>query len=61
MEEHDAHCPYCGETIGLLIDCSVEQQQYTEDCHVCCSPILVSIEISADGHILSVRTEQENG
>lgn len=61
MEEHDISCPFCGETIGLLIDCSVLQQQYTEDCQVCCSPILLTIEIDSDGHIVSVDAAQENG
>ncbi len=61
MEEHDISCPFCGETIGILLDCSVEQQQYTEDCQVCCSPILLTVEISPDGHIYSVTAEQENG
>lgn len=61
MDELDIECPYCGESIGLLIDCSVEQQQYTEDCQVCCSPILLSIAIDTDGHISAVTAQQENG
>lgn len=61
MEEYDIDCPYCAERIGILIDCSVEQQQYTEDCQVCCSPMLLSIEIDADGHIVAVDVQQENG
>ena len=61
MEEHDVSCPFCGEQIGLLVDCSVMQQQYTEDCQVCCSPILLTIEIDNEGHILSVDAAQENG
>jgi len=31
-------CPYCGEDIDLLVDCSVESQHYVEDCLVCCRP-----------------------
>lgn len=38
-------CPYCGETIELLVDCSVEQQTYIEDCFVCCRPITVKVQI----------------
>ncbi len=34
-------CPYCGEILELLIDRSVPRQQYTEDCAVCCQPMVV--------------------
>jgi len=61
MEEKDIDCPFCGETISILVDCSAGSQQYTEDCQVCCSPILLTIEIDHDGTILSVHAEQENG
>jgi len=27
-------CPYCGEQIEVLIDCSVSHQSYIEDCPV---------------------------
>ncbi|MFK2932193.1 CPXCG motif-containing cysteine-rich protein [Dyella agri] len=29
-------CPYCGEVIELLLDESVADQCYIEDCAVCC-------------------------
>lgn len=36
-------CPYCGEFIELLIDHSVPRQRYTEDCAVCCQPMVVTV------------------
>ena len=53
-------CPYCGERIELSIDCSVEAQDYVEDCSVCCRPILMTV-IAADGALVSVegRTESD--
>jgi transcription elongation factor Elf1 len=42
MEEHYFTCPYCWETISMLIDLSVDQQAYVEDCEVCCNPIEVT-------------------
>lgn len=36
-------CPYCGENIEIIIDGSVESQQYTEDCSVCCQPIVIDV------------------
>lgn len=40
MEEFDIGCPYCGEIIDVLIDNSAGDQEYYEDCSVCCRPIL---------------------
>jgi hypothetical protein len=53
-------CPYCGESIELIIDDSVENQQYVEDCFVCCRPIHVSISVVHDGEIqVDCRTDNE--
>ena len=54
------YCPYCGELVDFLIDCSVLEQQYTEDCFVCCRPIIVNVKIDNSQSIeLSVRREDE--
>lgn len=60
MEEYDIDCPYCGESINILIDCSVPDQQYVEDCQVCCSPILISVSLDADSNIETVSVRAEN-
>ena len=43
MFEHYFTCPYCWETISMLLDNSISNQTYIEDCEVCCNPIQVSI------------------
>jgi len=60
MEEYDIDCPYCGERINILIDCSISQQQYVEDCQVCCAPILIGVVIDESSQIESVSVRQEN-
>ncbi|HHP7241888.1 MAG TPA: CPXCG motif-containing cysteine-rich protein [Cyclobacteriaceae bacterium] len=45
MIEHFFICPYCGEEISMLIDPSVKQQNYIEDCQVCCNPIEIDCSI----------------
>lgn len=55
--EKDVTCPFCWERITLLIDPS-ESQIYTEDCFVCCRPILVSAEIKGDD--VEIRVAQED-
>jgi hypothetical protein len=52
----DIMCPYCGEQITLLLDLSVEEQTYIEDCSVCCQPMTVSYS-TADGELQSVSAE----
>ena len=42
-------CPYCGEGIELLIDDSVNGQDYYEDCSVCCRPIRVQVSVDFEG------------
>ena len=37
--EHFFNCPYCFQGISILVDPSVESQEYVEDCEVCCNPI----------------------
>ena len=55
-----SHCPYCGEPIELIIDTSVTQQSYIEDCQVCCRPIIITVNVDSDGYIdLQVRNENE--
>jgi len=63
---HDAlvhqsvQCPYCWEMIDILIDCSVEQQTYTEDCHVCCRPIVIAVSAPVDEPLrVDVSAEQD--
>ena len=46
MLEQFFPCPYCGEEISMLLDPSVKQQVYVEDCEVCCNPMEISTEFS---------------
>ncbi|MCB0446258.1 MAG: CPXCG motif-containing cysteine-rich protein [Gelidibacter sp.] len=45
MEEHFFTCPYCWEEISMLVDYSVSNQNYIEDCEICCNPIQLNIVI----------------
>jgi Cysteine-rich CPXCG len=43
-------CPYCGEFNDLTLDPgSGSQQEYVEDCQVCCRPWLVRVRYLPDG------------
>ena len=53
-------CPYCGEQISVMVDDSVTEQQYTEDCQVCCRPMLMHVTVGHDGSLrVDARNENE--
>ena len=58
-ETASIHCPYCGERIEIVVDCSVSAQEYIEDCEVCCKPMVMVVNIDEQGHIL-VDARDEN-
>jgi len=39
MEEIFYTCPYCFSESSILVDLSVNEQEYIEDCERCCNPI----------------------
>jgi hypothetical protein len=49
IETGKIDCPCCGEQIELLVDCSIEHQEYIEDCQVCCRPITVVASVDESG------------
>ena len=60
LEETSINCPYCGEPLDILIDGSIEQQEYIEDCQVCCRPMSIRLNISVNGDIqIEARHEDE--
>jgi len=59
LSERNISCPYCGESIAVLVDDSVPEQSYVEDCQVCCRPILLNVNADPDGNV-SVEAWSEN-
>ena len=56
--EEKAVCPYCWESIYFEIDTSVSEQEYVEDCHVCCNPILLRVNFF--GNSVNIETTKED-
>ncbi|NCF72987.1 MAG: CPXCG motif-containing cysteine-rich protein [Gammaproteobacteria bacterium] len=60
ISETPISCPYCGESISVLVDDSVHEQSYVEDCQVCCRPIVLDVRVDLDGDVaVSARSENE--
>ena len=49
LPSFEIQCPYCGESIEILVDDSAGEQRYIEDCQVCCRPITISVSLDEDG------------
>ena len=39
------HCPYCDAVQTLALDPSEPEQEYTEDCQVCCRPMVLTVHL----------------
>ena len=54
--EQEVHfqCPYCGEQISMVFELYYSNQEYIEDCEVCCAPI--SVSYSTDGEDIQLNS-----
>lgn len=47
----DVVCPYCGETVSIALDAGGgSNQEYVEDCEVCCRPWHLRVHYDAEGN-----------
>ncbi len=58
LEEVAVHCPWCGEPITVVVDCTEAEQCYVEDCGVCCQPMVLDINIA---DTLAITVTREGG
>jgi len=56
MEEVFYTCPYCFTEVSVLVDLSVAEQSYIEDCERCCNPIEFSLQIE-NSELISFTAE----
>ena len=52
--EHFFQCPHCWEQVSMIFDASIQNQNYIEDCEVCCNPIEVN-PIFQGGELVSFQ------
>jgi hypothetical protein len=51
MEEYFYDCPYCFSEVSILIDTTLNEQEYIEDCERCCNPIDFRFTLDANSEI----------
>jgi len=54
----DLQCPYCAEPMLVRLDLSAGNQQYVEDCQVCCQPMQIRVNMQDDGLLESVTADR---
>jgi hypothetical protein len=45
LQAYSLNCPYCWENISITLDLSAEDQDFVEDCSVCCAPIAFRLRL----------------
>jgi Cysteine-rich CPXCG len=60
LETARLECPFCGECFETLADISGGDQDYIEDCPVCCRPIEFHLVTGADGELLSLTIRRDD-
>lgn len=58
LESETYQCPYCGEWAEAVLDLSGGDQDYIEDCPVCCRPIRFLLQ--TDGRDWRLETRRED-
>ena len=60
VDEGSYVCPTCGESIVIPLDpTGGDEQQYVEDCPVCCNPNVIHVEFFEPGEPARVWAEVE--
>lgn len=59
LQTSTIQCPYCGEDIEILVDTSIGEQEYVEDCQVCCRPMVITMSFANTGD-MDINIRQEN-
>jgi transcription elongation factor Elf1 len=42
------NCPYCGQSMEVVLDLSGGSQSYVEDCQICCQPMQICFDVDDD-------------
>jgi hypothetical protein len=50
----------CGETFETSIDASGGDQEYIEDCQVCCRPTVFRLTADTDGNLLDLEARRDD-
>lgn len=56
----EVQCPHCWQRFEVQVDTSQGDQEYVEDCQVCCRPLLLAVTLAVSAApTVTVRPENE--
>ncbi|MEO0437801.1 MAG: CPXCG motif-containing cysteine-rich protein [Pseudomonadota bacterium] len=58
--EVNTSCPYCWEPLVILVEPSDVDNEYVEDCQVCCRPMLVWASIDEQGEYQAMTRREDD-
>ena len=58
LDQTQVRCPYCAEPIDIQVDIGSGDEEYVEDCSVCCRPILLHVERDENGYPSVTATKE---
>ena len=53
VTEKRIRCPFCAESMTIVVDLSAGGQSYVEDCEICCRPMQITFDTDG-GELLSL-------
>lgn len=60
LRDIEITCPHCGSQFVSSADPSIVDQEYVEDCQVCCAPILLHLHVDLGNELIFVEARREN-
>jgi len=60
IQSIEIQCPYCGESFETAVDVSGGDQDYIEDCYVCCRPINLQLHTDINGEFESLIPRRDD-
>jgi transcription elongation factor Elf1 len=50
-------CPYCAQSMKIVLDLSGGSQSYVEDCQICCQPMQIRFEVD-DNQLQALQVDR---
>ncbi|QSX35330.1 CPXCG motif-containing cysteine-rich protein [Shewanella avicenniae] len=60
MKRQTICCPYCGHHQAVELDTSQGDQEFYNDCHICCNPIHVTMHIDHQHQTIKLHVDADD-
>lgn len=60
LEEVSVQCPACWQVQEILIAPEAAEQCFTQDCEVCCRPMVIEVERGPDGRFHALAHSEDD-